>query len=316
MKKQTKVRVLAFLLVLGISVSGFAISLEDLQEGVNDFSEHLALSLPLNSSLGLNWADAYIGKIFPSLPPHFGIGGSFGITTMDLPTMKTLMNYFGYSFPFDIKRMFFPAYAAEARIGGFFLPFDIGAKFGYLQNVGMWGSSLDMNYLLIGADFRYALVDLKLIRFSLGVGVNYLKGGIQARGSTQTFNHDHGSIEVADPKIDLHWQTTSLDFRAQLSFSLVLLTPYLGIAGSCGWSSAGYSVGAAITPTIGGFEDIEESIDISDTGISSTVKTNAFSFRAFGGLSLNFIVFKVDFTAIYSFRDQNFGSSIGFRLQL
>ena len=328
MKKQTKVSIIAIILVLGISAAGFAQfpSLQKLQENVDDFSGELAKALPFNSALGLNWSDAYIGKLIPSIPPHFGIGASFGITTMNLPIMNTLMENFGYSIPFDIGKMILPAYAAEARIGGLFLPFDIGAKFGYLPKLGVWGKNLDFDYMLAGADIRFKLVDLKLVKLSLGAGVNYLRGSIGASiGSIPeiTFNGTD-SILIADPEIRLKWQTTSLDFKAQVSFHFLIITPYAGLGASVAWSKAGYSVDANIdTDTVGGLQDAIDyinsqgyDIDISDTGMESIIKNHAFSIRAFGGLSLNLALFRIDVTGLYSFRDKNFGASVGLRFQL
>ena len=328
MTKQTKVRFLVFILIFGISVSGFAQSwpsLDDVQKKVDDFSWELAKSLPLNSSLGLNWSDAYIGKFFPSVPPHFGIGGSFGITTMNLSGINTLMDYFGYSMPFNIGKLILPAYAAEARIGGLLLPFDVGVKFGYLPPVGLWGQNLDMDYLLVGGDIRYKLLDLKLIKLSVGVGVNYLRGGIGGKvGSDQQIDYGSGSITLEKPEVKLKWDTVSVDFKTQVSFSLLLLTPYAGIAASYARSSAGYSIDAPVQYSSGDMQDVIDYIDstgllgmkLSDTGISSSVKNSAFGFRAFGGVSFNFVVFKLDFTGLYSFRDSNFGGSLGFRFQL
>lgn len=327
MNKRTKIRILAFLLILGISVSVFAQfpSLDQVQKSVDDFSESLAKALPFNSSLGLNWSDAYIGKFFPSLPPHFGIGGSFGITTMELPVMNKLTEYFGYSIPFDIGKLVLPAYAAEARLGGLFLPFDAGVKFGYLPPLGMWGKNIDFDYMLVGGDLRYKLVDLKLLKLSAGMGVNYLRGSISGKvSSSPTIEYGSETIDLTNPTVKLEWETVSLDFKAQISFSFVIITPYAGLGASYAWSKAGYTVDAGVSNSSGNFQDVIDYInglglsgmDISDTGLSSIVKNSAFSFRTFGGLSINLMVFRVDLTGLYNFRDQNFGASVGFRFQL
>ena len=339
MNKQIKIRILVIFLLVGVSFSGFTATpdLRDLQKGVADFSENLAKSLPFNSSLGLNWADAYIGKFFPSIPPHFGVGGAFGFTTMELPIMKELAGYLGYKIPIDSGKMFLPAYTAEARMGGFFLPFDVGVKFGYLPPVGLWGTSMDMNYLLVGGDIRYALLDGKskaiLPSISIGVGVNYLKAGVGGKVGKETeISYDYlGSHTIAleKPDVNLKWDTLSLDFKAQISKSFLIITPYLGLGASYAWSSAGYSVDAKVTydnnPIIqSDIDDIKaflnsvglDSIDVDSSGMSSIIKNSAFSFRAFGGFSLNLMVFRLDFTGLYSFRDSNFGASFGFRFQL
>jgi len=329
MKKTAKFGILMIILVLGISVSGFAQfqTLDKLQKNADDFSEELAKVLPFNSALGLNWSDAYIGKLIPSIPPHFGVGASFGITTMNLPIMKTLMSNFNYSIPFDIGKMILPAYAAEARIGGLFLPFDLGVKFGYLPPLGIWGKNLNFDYMLAGGEIRFKLVDLKLFKLSLGGGANYLKGSIGAKAGSIPDISLGGSaynIEFAgSPEAKLLWQTTSLDFKAQASFHFFIITPYIGLGASVAWSKAGYSVKADIDSSSGDLQDIIDyiknegyEINISGTGMESIIKNHAFSIRAFGGLSLNMAMVRIDFTGLYSFRDKNFGGSVGFRFHL
>ena len=324
MNRRIKTVILGILLILGVSLSVPAQSLPDLKEVqlcVDDFAEGLAKTLPFNSAMGLNWADAYIGKFMPSLPPHFGVGGSFGITTMDLPVMETLMGFFGYSFPFSISKTILPVYTAEARIGGFFLPFDVGVKFGYLPPLGLWGTSLNMKYLLLGADIRYAILDKPVLpKISIGVGFNYLSGGVGGKGETRTIAFGSDSITLDKPDVNLEWDTYSIDFKAQISKAFLIITPYLGIAGNYAWSSAGYSVDAGVSWT----GDIKEylkqnglaDMDLSSTGVSSTIKNSAFNARAFGGFSVNLMVFKLDFTGLYSFRDSNYGASLGARFQM
>ena len=336
MNTRIKIKILMIFLTLGIAFSGFAEipDFSQLQKGVDDFSKDLAKSLPFNSALGLNWSDAYVGKLFPSLPPHFGVGVSFGITTMDLPVMKTLAGYLGYKIPFGISKLAFPAYSAEARMGGIFLPFDVGFKIGYLPRLGMWGSSTNMDYLNVGGDLRYALLDFKLLKLSLGMGVNYLKGSINGKaGSDQDINFGFGgptdSIRLEKPDVELQWKTVSLDFKTQVSASLVIFTPYLGLGWSYAWSSAGYSVdskvtrsGSSLTPS--DLEDINgylrgqglKEINGDHAGISSIIKNKDFNVRAFGGVSFNMMAFKFDLTGLYSFRDSNYGASLGFRFQL
>jgi len=325
-KKQFKLLVVVFM--IGVAFSAFAQvppDLEDLQKGVSDFSKELAKSLPFNSSLGLNWSDAYVGKLIPSVPPHFGIGLSFGFTTMEMKVIKDLAGYFNVAIPFNISKMILPAYTAEARIGGLFLPFDVGFKIGYLPDVGLWGSGIKVHYFLVGGDIRYALLDGKILpKISIGVGFNHMKAGIGKKiGTDMEFDYDTGTITVEAPDVSLKWDTTSLDFKAQLSKSFIIITPYIGIGGSYAWSSAGYSVAAKIT-----CDDIDEAnnyleaaglpgINLEDQVLSSIMKNKAFSFRAFGGFSINIIkVLRLDLTGLYSFRDKNFGASFGARFQL
>lgn len=327
MNTRLKPLFLTVLVLAGVSFSGIAqtLDLKDLQEGAADLSKELAKSLPLNSSLGMNWSDAYIGKLFPSLPPHFGVGGTFGFTTMEMPALKKVADDLGYGIPFNWSKMVMPAYTVEARVGGLFLPFDVGFKFGYLPPLTLWGKDTTMNYLLVGADIRYALLDGKskvlLPSISFSVGINHLKGSLGGKGKNKSFSYNSETITIEDPEVNLEWKTNSLDFKFQISKSILLVTPYVGLGASYAWSSAGYSVDAAVDGDISGIKDYLnacglEGIDVDRKGISSSVENSAFSARLFGGFSINLMVFKIDFTGLYSIMDGNFGATLGFRVQI
>jgi opacity protein-like surface antigen len=334
MQKKLKIFITTVTLAFTAVMPSYSAELKDLQNGVVDFSEKMAKSLPFNSSLGLNWSDAYIGKLFPSVPPHFGLGGSFSFTTMDLDALKTLAGHLGYQMPFTTERLFFPAYTLEGRLGGFFLPFDIGVKFGMLSPVEMWGTSAKMEYTIAGMDIRYAVLDGKskifLPNLSLGVGFNYLKGGIRnSIANSQTLIFDtNKSISLDKPEINLLWDTFSLDFKVQVSKNFLIITPYAGIGASYAWSKTGYKVNAEVTYNgnniATGIDEVKSyldsaglnDMDISSSGISTIIKDKRFGLRAFGGLSLDLMVFKLDITGLYNFLDKNYGGSAGFRFQL
>ena len=318
MKKSKKTIILTILLIFGISTGGFSLSLEDIQDGVAGFSSNIAQSLPFNSTLGLNWSNAYIGKLFPSIPPHFGAGLSLGFTTFDSGVINSMAALFNESLPWDMDKLILPVYTAEARIGGLFLPFDVGFKVGYLPEIDLFG--LDVNYLLVGADVRYAVMEGNIIlpQISVGVGLNYLEGGIGVRGSNFTVDFDEGgggSLTIANPRIGLEWSTYTLDLRAQISKSFIIITPYAGIGATYGWSTAGYNIRADIS---GDINEAGENygIVITDAGMSSMVDNESLGFRAFGGLSVNLAILKIDLAGLYSFSDGNYGVSLGFRFQL
>ena len=72
----------AFLLISAAPVFSQS-ELDELKSRLDSFSEAMALSLPFNSTIGLNWSDAYIGQ-FLRLPPHFGAGLSVGVTALNI----------------------------------------------------------------------------------------------------------------------------------------------------------------------------------------------------------------------------------------
>jgi hypothetical protein len=324
MRKTEQIAVIAVLLVLLVSSLAFSqtVDLKELQNKAENFSDSLAKSLPFNAALGLNWSDAYIGKLLPSIPPHFGVGASFGFTTIDMAVAGDLAGILGFSIPLDTKKLMLPMYAGEVRLGGLFLPFDVGVKAGVLPAVGLWGSDIDTSYTLVGADLRYALTEGGVIlpKISVGLGFNYLKGGLETSvEKTMNYSFDTGSLSVANPEVNLFWETKVLDFKVQLSKSIFIITPYLGLGASYGWSEAGYEAEAPITASTGSLSDAQAYLDnttIGDNKISSTIKVNGFSARLFGGLSVNLMVFKLDLTGLYNFRDSNYGLSFGARFQL
>ena len=311
-------------------------TLNNLQKNVSAFSDTMAKSLPFNSSIGLNWSDAYIGK-FLGVPPHFGVGITAGMTTIDLPAINNITNMFDISLPTPNIRMLndkivFPAFALEGRLGGFFLPFDIGVKFGTLPPI-KWGVPFDIRYTMAGADIRFALLDGKsnifLPNLSIGLGVNYLNGGIGAKigSGSFIFNLDGGGgngITVSNPDVNLTWNTFGIDFKAQISKQILIITPYAGIAGGYSWSKAGYEIKTDVTFSGGANKDTVnnaliaaglDTIDFDD-GISSIVERRAWNARLFGGASINIFLFKIDLTGMYNFTDGQIGASLGFRFQL
>jgi len=324
MKKKAVIFCLVLFLLAGSPV--FAQNqLGDIRGALNDFTTSLALSLPFNSTLGLNWSDAYIRNF-----PRFGVGLSLGYTTMNAPSLWDLFGMFDLSRPAAIGNMGgypLPGYTVEGRLGGFFLPFDMGFKIGYLSLRPSGVENLD--YYLIGGDIRYAVLRQRgfIPAISVGIGVNYLSGGIGIRaGSDREFNYVDTNdtiqtLTLQRPTIALDWATTTLDFKAQASRSFALITPYLGLGVSHGWSRAGYSVSTGITDTggnVGAANEVFRQLGIdrmNASGFSSSQSFGGWSVRTFGGLSINFTIIKLDFTVLYNFRDNNYGISIGSRFQ-
>ena len=115
----------------------YASQFENVFEG---FAGGVAGALPLNSTIGLNWSDAYIGQLF-EMPPHFGVGLTVGVSTIPYSAIVGVLDTFGIKGDLESEPGFqyiqqfglpFPAYAFDARIGGFIFPFDLGFKFGFL----------------------------------------------------------------------------------------------------------------------------------------------------------------------------------------
>jgi hypothetical protein len=331
-QRKKKIIVVALIMVLGTLIPAFSQNfLGDLQDNTNKFADSLAKSLPFNSVIGLNWSDAYIGQLF-GVPPHFGIGVSGGITTMDYGVVEKLLGDFSVSMPFSLNRMIIPGYTVEVRIGGLILPFDGGFKFGILPGVNL-RDNFKLDYTLVGGEIRYALLRGKgvLPKVSLGFGINYLAGGIRTSAGGKSFvfgTSPAHTLTLENSELNLSWFTTTYDFKAQISKSFFIITPYLGLGTSFAQSKAGYTVdsrlsydGSPVSEVNQIIEDLKgagiSGIDFNDAeGFSSFHAISGWGLRIFGGFSLNIAVLKLDFTGMYNFLDSNYGGSFGIRIQL
>jgi len=325
-------------------------TLKDLQNNADEFIDNLAESLPFNSTMGLNWSDAYIGQI-----PHFGIGISTGFTTMNYASLNGLLNNFGLKMNFNETSTFekiglpIPGYAVEARIGGFIIPLDFGIKFGYISTEA-FESMLEMfsnnnpvfgyQNMLIGGDVRFSLLDKKVfpVKLSVGLGFNYMKGEITAAlpaiqdTPSYSFKDADGNEFIISPnagssrQLGIEWRTSTLELKTQVSFPFKFITPYAGIGVSYAFSQAGYSVNSEISVTKNGTpvktNDVEKLLEdqgltgVSETGFETIEKRHSFNSRFFGGFSFNLAFFRLDLTGMYNFIGGDFGITLGTRFQL
>jgi len=345
MNKFRKILSLYAVIFLFIAIPAFSdipeFDLGDLKEKVDDFTDALAQSLPFNSTIGLNWSDAYIGQLLDR-PPHFGVGVNIGFTTMNFDSLNGLLEMFNISLPDNVNMGGFtlPGYTIDARIGGFFLPFDIGIKFGYLHLTpdsinGLLSTDIPdftMDYLLIGGDIRYALVKGKTfpLKVSIGAGYNYLKGGISMPvGNDLSFSipNENLKLNISRPDLGINWETNSIDLKIQASIKVLVLTPYLGVGASYAWSNAGYGITSNITVTDAADNDVPLAdakskleayglSDIDENGFSQTNEVTGWSFRGFGGFSINLSFIRFDLTGMYDFISQCYGFTFGIRVQL
>ena len=343
-----RIRRSIFILMMGLFVlwplaTGFGqTNIADIQRGAEKTAQALAVALPFNSTVGLNWSDAYIGQIL-GVPPHFGVGITAGATTVPTVDLKPLLTNMGVSLPAGVDKVLpLPVAVAEARVGGILLPFDVGIKAGYIPDSlgntikGTTGG-LAVKYLLVGADIRYAVLkgNLVLPTVSVGLGVNYMDGGlgttISGGGASFTYNVGaaNHTIAATDPEVGVSWRATTVDLKAQVSKGFLFFTPYAGFGATYGASRAGYYVKSNLTYDGDSIDPAEiQSIknylqsqgvavpDISATGIESYFEKSGWAFRAYGGFSFNLAVMKFDLTGLYNFSDGSYGASLGLRFQL
>lgn len=340
--------ILVLIVLVGIPVT--SLDWDSYQTGFTEFAKSVANALPFNTSVGLNWSDAYIGPF-----PDFGIGLTVGATLIPYDGINTVAGMLGIpdlAGTIGVPQMEkwgvpLPAYTAEARLGGFVLPFDAGIKVGYLWPEALtllppqW-SNLSAEYLLIGGDVRLALLEDQgfLPALSIGGGYNYMKGKVAFAGITGVDEEmplapilpDY-VIRVQDPAVAFEWQANVVDLKAQASKKLLVFTVYGGAGGSLSLlSTAGGGLDSSVElSTDGGstwdpitpaqIADIEaamgESLDVSLDGFTVTAsKANGWGFRAFAGLSVDLWLLHLDVCGMYNFTSQSLGANVNLRVQM
>lgn len=331
MKTSTKISVkyaavvfaMALFLKAGLPAFSQVPDIGDITGAMNNFAGSMAGALPFNASMGLNWSDAYIGRLFPP-PMSFGLGVSGGFTTMGSSDVKKLLEVFGADLPDGIDNLGgfpLPGIMLEGRLGGLFADFDLGAKIGYLPLTGAI-EGLDIDYFVVGFDYRNMVVKENLIlpSVSVGVGFNYLSGGISK--TMPDLNIGYGGpapLNIPGPTLGMKWETSVLDLKAQISKKILILTPYIGIGASHGWSKVSYGLTTSQPINfLPGAEDAfqDAGIDIKSNGFSFGRNVNGWSIRTFGGLSINLPFVRFDITALWNMKDNNYGITMGTRLQL
>lgn len=286
MKNSVKIIFLAIFLLAAFPAFSQSLNTDTLNAATDSFAD----SLSFYSTVGLNWSDAYIGQL-----PHFGVGVSLGGITIakDIPL--------GASF-FEGIGSILPAWTVEFRVGGFKIPIDIGLKIGILSPElsksiidGIYpDSGFSFDYFLLGGEIRYALIDKKVfpIKVSVGLGVNYLKGGVSTANSGIQFNNDNVS------ELEIQWNTWNFELNAQVSFPFLIITPYLGVGGSFSMTKTTFEIS---------YNSIKEDFSFSP---------NRLNLRAFGGFSINMVVVRFDLTGMYNILNGSLGATAGLRFQL
>ena len=61
-------------------LSNYDSTVAEINAGMDDFANQLSIAIPQAATQQNVWADAYIGKLLPSVPPHLGGGVNLGFT--------------------------------------------------------------------------------------------------------------------------------------------------------------------------------------------------------------------------------------------
>lgn len=363
--KKTKTLAAAFAVIALASASLYAADYElkvaDTQknaiaDGLNAFAENILVAAPQAATQQNVWADAYIGKLFPSLPPHFGVGISLGGTKMDMTGLKDAATAFEGMIndfvPKDDKGLgldnikdsvagsvdfgsipdtfVMPTVSIDARIGGIFLPFDIGIS-AMMTNPSLFSVDLSdpnsltsmsapmtfnafgfngsADYLTLGIDVRYCVLDGGVIlpKVSVGAGYNITKGSFG-------ISSDKSGV---DANMNLSFNTQVIYVQAEVSKSIMIATVFGGARALVSNTSTSWAWNFKGTKN---FEGIDGNLIISgeDSGsrnadtTSSTYQDGKWDFsgvqpQLYAGVGFNFLVFQTSLSVcadIRSFMDR------------
>lgn len=357
--KKTKTLAAAFAVIALASASLYAADYKipisedkktEIANGLNAFAGNILVAAPQAATQQNVWADAYIGKLFPSLPPHFGVGISLGGTKMDMTRLKDAATAFegmindfvpdsGDSSITDqlkgtvdfgsIPDIFvMPTVSIDARIGGIFLPFDIGisammtnpslfsvdlsdpnslTSMSAPMNFNAFGFNGSADYLTLGIDIRYCVLDGGVIlpKVSVGAGYNITKGSFG-------ISSDKSGV---DANMNLSFNTQVIYVQAEVSKSIMIATVFGGARALVSNTSTSWAWNINGTKSLGGNNLIisgEDSGSCNADTTSSTYQDGKWDFsgvqpQLYAGVGFNFLVFQTSLSVcadIRSFMDR------------
>jgi hypothetical protein len=305
-------------------------SLDTFKSAFTNFSDEFARSLPMNSMIGLNWSDAYIGQLLPI--PSFGVGITSGFTTIPASVFTDLTSDLGITVGSGIGDLPsvgipLPGYAFDARLGGLVIPFDVGLKFGTIGSLEL--GDVEAEYTNFGIDFRYAVLDGGVLpKVSVGLGYNRLSGRVETPlglgtttiGSVPTTDGGTAEVLLSDPKLDFDWTANVIDLKAQVSKSFLIIEPHFGLGAAFGSAETNAGLKSTVSVPDAGVDlaDLEalSGISLTEQGVSLGSDVSTFSLRAFGGASLNLALLRFDLGVMYNLTSGSLGGTLGARIQL
>ncbi|MBQ8013662.1 MAG: hypothetical protein IJ257_04600 [Treponema sp.] len=252
--------------------------------GLDDFSSELGFSVPQAAVQQNVYAEAFIGKVFPSVPPHFAVGINAGMTHLNTSALAKAASKLGISGVKD--DFFFPVFNADLRIGGVFLPFDVGFSFMTLDVSKLNSMDVDFTaeFLTFAFDARYALLEdgLALPAVSVGLGYSLNKGSF---GATN---------DKAEAMVDYNVHTLYAQVQVSKTLNIPVVkigfTPFLGLRGVISnydndWSWKFKGDYEAAMNTAG--------LSSSGKGTASSDGFGGFQPQIYGGLGFNFVFVQV-----------------------
>jgi hypothetical protein len=304
--------------------------INDLTHGLDVFISDSPGALPFAAGAGNDISQAYIGQLL-ELPPHFAIGATAGFTTIPSSAVLPLTDALGIDLKGSLKDMPgsglpLPFAVLNLRLGGIGAPYDVGIKFGFLPSQFENVDKFAFSYKNFGIDARYNLIEQTFWgpHVSVGAGFNYLSADVTyvagAADSATTFTDPNGkTLTVAPPTMRLSFSAWDVEAKIQVSKTIFyIITPYAGLATSIGSGKISAAVEAKIDHPGTSLEywNSTYGLNLTDNGFSKEGSAMAFGLKAFGGLSVNVLIIKVDAQVLYNIVNGSYGASAGVRIQL
>lgn len=266
--------------------------LSTVNSGLDDFGSELGFAVPQAAVQQNVYADAFIGKVFPAVPPHFAVGFNTGFTHLNTSGLAKAADSLGIDGVND--DLYFPVLNADIRIGGLFLPFDVGFSFMTLDvsSLNTMDADFTAEFTTFAVDARYALLEDGLVTPGISVGVGFSM-------NSGTFGASNKNAEV---KVDYDVKTlyTQLQISKALNIPVVSIgfTPFLGLRAlvsdySNDWSWKGKnSVISTVVDTYG----------LKTSGTASSDGFGGFQPQVYGGVGFNFMLIQLTASACADLR--------------
>jgi hypothetical protein len=329
--------------------SGFAqtpVKARDIADDLKEFSDDMSGALPFIASMGLLWADTYIGPLI-DITPHWGIGIATGATTLKLDKLNALLENFGYQADDGfMDKQLLPAYMLNVRLGGFrTTPFDIGVKWGWLPYMPIFKNDISYEAVIYGLDFRWEVVPDWGYSPSVSVGleVNRATGGLRSK-SAQTLEVN-GPVQIVTSggaTIGPVWEAWVFDAKLQVArkFWEPRFTAFGGVRAGVALVRTGYQIAGSgpdikiINGATSNLEDLGGKDSDTFTSILNTASGNGMAFELtdkditgwidsiginlnlHGGFGLDFDNgLRLDLALMVDLMHIELGANIGFRYQ-
>lgn len=295
-------------LMLSLFVLSATPNANSVSDGLKDFSIQLFDVIPNVAMQQGVWPDAWIGKLIPSVPPHFGAGVTLGMARLPMDGINRAISQLNSvsdgALPTLKDNLVFPTLTADLRIGGIFLPFDLGMSFMRIPNLDMskLGADITVDFFTIGGSLRVPVLQEKLIipAVSVGAGFMYSKGFVEVR-------------EADNAYLRSDFNTKTLFLEAQVSKKILFLVPFVGFRGvisdsanSWKWQFnaefEGYTVGQTQSGT--------------ETRSLPGAFGESFQPQVFGGVGFDIFLVQTTISASYDFRNKIWGANLSLRFKM